>query len=145
MNAAILIALMFFLMPSRGAKDIAFRSELADAIVAATDDLQEQFLLASLPRWESSYRRDVAECRRKGPQGEVTAWQVLARNDAERARLCVSLEEDARMALERVRESLRSCSGLPAAERLAVYARGSCASVEGKRLSRVRWVDGGAR
>ncbi len=145
MIASILLAVMLSLMPSRGERDIAFRTELAEAVAAVTDDLQEQFLLVGIPRWESSYRRDVAECRRKGPQGEVSAWQILARNDAERRLLCVSLEGDARVALERIRESLTACSAFPARERLAVYARGSCTSHEGRRLSRVRWVDGGAR
>lgn len=145
MNASILLAVMLFLMPGRGATDVAFRLELAEAIAGVTDDLQEQLLLAGIPRWESSYRRDVAECRRKGPQGELGAWQILARNDDERRLLCVSLEGDARVALERIRESLKACASLPPPERLAVYARGRCSSVEGRRLSRLRWVDGGAR
>lgn len=145
MIVAILLALMLSLMPSRGADDIAFRTELAEAVAAVTDDLQEQFLLVGIPRWESSYRRDVAECRRKGPQGEITAWQILPRSDEERRRLCVSLEGDAMVALERIRESLQACAALPPSERLAVYARGRCSSSEGRRLSRHRWIDGGAR
>jgi hypothetical protein len=128
------------LLAHRGDDDIAFRSDLAAAIVAVTDDEHEQNLLASVARWESFYRRDVAECRKKGGAGEVTAFQILARGDAERARLCVSLEGDARVALGRIRESLAACRELPENERLAVYARGRCASVEGRRLSRVRWV-----
>jgi hypothetical protein len=128
------------LLAHRGDDDLAFRSELASAIVAVTDDEHEQNLLASIARWESFYRRDVGECRKKGGAGEVTAFQILARGDAERAKLCVSLEGDARIALARVRESLAACAALAAPDRLAAYARGRCTSIEGKRLSRVRWV-----
>lgn len=145
MIQSILLAVMLSLMPSRGLRDVALRTEIAEAITAVTDDFQEQLLLASIPRWESSYRRDVVECRLKGPQGEVTGWQILARNDAERARLCVSLEGDARVALERIRESLKACAALPPKWRLSAYTRGRCSSAEGRRLSRIRWIDGGAR
>lgn len=136
----ILFALMAWLMPVRGERDRAYRTELAEAVSTVTDDLQEQILLVAIPRWESSYRRDVGECRRKGPQGEVGAWQILARSDDERRLLCVSLAGDARVALARIRESVTACAALPAPDRLAVYARGRCSSAEGRRLSRVRWI-----
>ena len=128
------------LLAHRGDDDLAFRTELAAAIVAVTDDPQEQRQLAKIARYESSYSRDVAECRKKGSVGEVTSWQILARSDAERARLCISLESDARVALARIRESVSACRSLPVEERLAVYARGRCHSVEGRRLSRVRYA-----
>lgn len=140
MVLAILLATMAALMPTRGPADAGYRVELAEAVASVTDDLQEQLLLVAIPRWESSYRRDVGECRRKGPQGELGAWQILARSDDERRALCISLEGDARIALGRIRESLNACASLPPEERLAVYTRGSCWSVEGRRLSRVRWV-----
>ena len=76
----------------------------------------------------------------RGAAGEVTAWQILPRSRAERDRLCRSTAEDAIVAIERIRESRAACARLPTAERLALYARGSCASVEGRRLSRARWV-----
>lgn len=137
---AFLLGVTADLLPIRNEADRAFRLELVEAVVDVTDDPQEQLLLVAIPRWESSYRRDVAECRRRGPQGEVTAWQILPRSEAERARLCVSLAGDAQLALERIRESLGACASLPPHERLALYARGRCSSVEGRRLSRVRWI-----
>lgn len=140
MQALRVLVFMLRLLVQRDDADVVFRQELADAIVAVTADQHEQNLLASIARWESTYRRDVAECRKKGAAGEVTAWQILARGDAERASLCISLEGDARIALARIRESLKACAALPAAEQLAAYARGRCSSVEGRRLSRVRWV-----
>jgi len=139
---SVLRVLLFTLrvLVQRDDADIAFRLDLASAIVLATGDEHEQDLLASIARYESNYRVDVAECRKRGAAGEVSAWQIIARSDAERARLCVSLAGDARVALERIRESVRACAHLPAPERLAVYARGRCSSVEGRRLSRVRWA-----
>jgi hypothetical protein len=123
------------LLAHTGDEDLAYRTELAAAI-----DAQEQNQLAKIARYESSFRRDVGECRKRGSVGEVTAFQILARSDEERSRLCISLEGDARVALTRIRESVRACRHLPEDERLAVYARGRCSSVEGRRLSRVRWA-----
>lgn len=128
------------LLASSGDDDLSLRTDLASAIVAVTDDPQEQRQLAKIARFESSFRRDVAECRKKGAAGEVSAFQILARSDAERARLCISLEGDARVALGRIRESIAACRSLPVEERLAVYCRGRCTSVDGRRLSRVRFA-----
>lgn len=118
---------------------VHLRYEIAQACAAATPDETERFVCAKIPRYESNYREDVARCRVRGSAGEVTAWQILARSKEERARLCVSLEEDARVAVERIRESRRACRHLPPNEQLAIYTRGRCDSAEGKRLSRVRW------
>lgn len=144
-TAFLLLALMSELLPSRGGDDDAYRLELVTAVTSVTDNLQEQALLVGIPRWESSYRRDVGECRILGPQDERGPWQILPRSASEKLALCVSLAGDARIALERIRESLRACAALPAPERLAVYTRGRCSSALGRRLSRVRWVSvGGA-
>lgn len=116
-----------------------YRLELAGAIAAATNDPGRQLLLVRIARFESNYREDVGRCRLNGKAGDRSAFQVVPRNDGERARLCVSLVEDARLALERVEESLAACRHLPAPERLAVYARGRCDSEQGRALSRHRW------
>ena len=116
------------------------RTELASAIVSVTDDPQEQRQLAKIARYESSLRRDVADCRLLGKAGERGAWQIRARGAKERDRLCVSFADDARIALERIRESTRACRSLPPDERLSVYTRGSCRSVEGRRLSKTRFA-----
>lgn len=132
-----LFTLQLLAPPSEDA--VRHRVALVDAVQAATSDPLEQLVLLKVARFESSFRRDVGACRVRGPQGELGAWQILARSDAERARLCVSLEGDARVALERIRESRAACAHLPEPEQLATYARGSCSSREGRRLSRVRW------
>lgn len=131
---------MLRLLPARDDADIALRMQIAEAIVAVTDDEHEQDLLAKIARYESSYRADVASCERKGPQREVTAWQILPRGMADRKALCVSLEGDAAIALDRIRESLTACRRLPEPERLCAYARGNCTSALGKRMSKARWV-----
>lgn len=140
--AAVASILAFWdrMLPARTDAEVVVRVELATAIVDATDSWWERVQLAKIARYESNLRRDVADCVRRGPQGEVSAWQILPRSGAERQALCVSYEADAAIALERIHESLRACSREPEADRLALYARGSCSSVEGKRLSRTRWV-----
>lgn len=119
--------------------DTLYRMELVAACVEATEDRLERYLCAKIPRFESSYRVDIGRCEVKGAAGEVTAWQILPRSAAERARLCRSMVEDARVAIERIRESRGACRHLPKAEQLALYTRGRCDSDEAKRLSRVRW------
>lgn len=135
------VLVMLELLPARDAADLVLRWRLAHAIVAVTSDAHEQDLLASIARHESRFDEDVVACRRVGAAGDRTAWQIVTRNLAELLVLCRSLEDDAAIALDRVRESVRACRHLPPAERLAVYARGRCSSTEGQRLSRVRWID----
>lgn len=137
---AALVAFMGRLLPAQTDEDLAVRVELAEAIVEATSSPWERYQLAKIARFESNYRRDVADCARKGPQGELGAWQILPRSDEERRALCVSYAGDAAIALDRIRESVRACAREREEHRLALYARGRCDSAEGRRLSRVRWV-----
>jgi hypothetical protein len=119
--------------------DVELRWDLVTAIASVTDDETERFLLAKIARFESNYRADVADCRVRGALGEVGPWQVLPRSAAEREVACATLEGSARLALARIRESRLACRHLPIDEQLAVYAAGRCSSMEGRRLSRVRW------
>jgi hypothetical protein len=118
---------------------IRYRLEITEACFKATEDRTERYLCTKIPRFESSYREDVGRCLVKGAVGELTAWQILPRGFVDRARLCRSLEEDALVAVERIRESRSACHRLPNAEQLSLYARGNCVSEEGRRLSRHRW------
>lgn len=127
-------------LPARTDDELALRVELAAAIVSVTDDEQEQRQLARIARFESNYRREVATCAVLGPQREVTAWQILPRAGEDAAAMCTSFVAGAAVALERVRESTCACHFLPPPERLAVYARGRCSSMEGRRLSRIRYA-----
>lgn len=143
-----LLALSLRLLPidattDDGARALALRVEIAEACVSATDDRIERLLCMAIPRWESSYRTDVTRCAVRGAAGELGAWQVLPRSAAEAASLCVSVAGDARIAVGRLRESLKACRSLPWPDRLAVYTRGSCGSEEGRKLSRHRWPSDG--
>ena len=118
---------------------LAYRVELVGACVEATEDRSERYICVKVARYESNYREDVGRCTIIGKAGDKTAWQIVPRGAAEHARLCKTLVEDARFHLERVRESRAACRQLPKVEQLALYARGDCASEEGKRLSRHRF------
>ena len=118
---------------------LSYRRELVDACIEATTDRTERYVCIKVARYESDFREDVGRCKKRGKAGDRTAWQIVPRNAAEVARLCVTLADDARMHVERVRESRGACRHLPKAEQLSLYARGSCASEEGRRLSRNRW------
>ena len=138
---ASLLADMEHELPSASADALGYRLALARAIVTTTGDAWERRQLRKLARYESAFREDIGRCRVLGAAGDRGPWQVVPRSDAERARLCVSLEGDAELALERVHESVGACRWLPPEERLAVYARGACLSAEGRRLSRERWSE----
>lgn len=135
-----LIDYMTELLPPTAGEELETRRELAVAIRSVTADGQEQRQLARIARFESHFRRDVATCTLLGREGEKTAWQILARGSAEDRSLCVSFAGDAAIALARVRESTTACRHLPPEERLAIYARGSCSSKAGRRLSRIRYA-----
>ena len=123
----------------KGDAEMMYRLELVTACAEATDNRTERYICAKIARFESSYREDVGRCEVKGKEGEVTAWQIIPRNAAEKARLCVSLVEDARVMIERVRESRAACHHLPKSEQLALYTRGSCSSPDGRKLSTHRF------
>lgn len=134
-----LVAYMDRMLPATSGEELSMRWPLASAIAMVTDD-HERRQLARLARFESTFRLDVATCVVHGRAGEVTAWQLLPRPNESAAELCSSLERGAAVALARVRESVEACRSYPAAERLAVYARGRCSSADGRRLSRVRYA-----
>ena len=118
---------------------LSYRLELVNACAGATEDRTERYICVKVARFESDYREDAGRCEVRGKAGDRTAWQIVPRSPGEAGRLCQSLAEDARMHLERVRESRAACRHLPKAEQLALYARGNCTSEEGKKLSRHRF------
>lgn len=119
--------------------ELTYRVALVDACIAATTDRTERYICVKLARFESNYREDVGRCAIIGKANDKGAWQIVPRSKAEDARLCKTLEEDARFHVERVRESRAACRHLPKEEQLALYARGNCTSEEAKRLSRHRF------
>lgn len=89
MNFFLILSLMFDLAPSRGEKDFAFRRELAESIVAVTDDIAEQRTLALIAWYESSYRRSVARCEITGDKGKsLGVFQIQGMTRADQKAAC---------------------------------------------------------
>lgn len=129
-------------LPTSSWDDAMYRAELAQAIVAAEPTPHEARILLRIARWESHYRRDVGSCAIVGPSGhDLGPFQHVTTDARLRSRICGSLVEAARVARDDVRRSFGMCASNPPETRLAVYARGSCSSVEGQRLSRTRYVE----
>ena len=128
------------LLSPRDDDELAVRYELAEASELVAGDGQEGRQLLSIARFESNYRREVMTCEVLGKEGEVTAWQILVRRGEDAAWMCSDVVAGAVVALERLRESVAACRHLPPPDRLALYARGSCSSAQGRRLSRVRYA-----
>lgn len=128
------------LLPPRSDDELAARYEIAQAAELVAGDGQEERQLVRIARFESGFRRDVITCELLGREGEVTAWQILVRRGEDASWMCSDVVAGAIVALERLRESVAACRHLPPSERLALYARGSCSSAQGRRLSRVRYA-----
>jgi hypothetical protein len=109
---------------------------LAEPPLFAGDDgrARTAVLLAAIASVESGgFRGDVAFCRRPGDRGH--AWGLYQSHTA-RERVCSSVREATRVALEQVRESINACLPLDAPA-LAAYASGSCR--KGHSAARSRW------
>lgn len=140
-----MIALLFVLAslrlaPASGDALVA-RLELGQAAADVGATAYEARWLAAIAYRESTYHVDAV-----GDHGaSYCAYQVhLPRGARTREGLSgPDLLEDVRActreALRQLRASLHVCKRLPEAERLALYARGSCDSERGKKLSRDRW------
>ena len=115
------------------------RMDLVQACVDATEVRAERYICVKVARYESAFREDVGRCQINGKAGDKGAWQIVPRNASEEERLCKDLVTDARFHVERVRESRSACRHLPKWDQLAMYARGSCDSDEGRSLSRHRF------
>ena len=131
------LALTLAWSPLSGIRDLDRRVAVSVAIVQVTDDTHEQALLARIA-WVESRMTPSARCKKGRGRG---AWQVEARTRRDWLASCGPLDEQAALALERVRESLGACAHLEPKDRLAVYARGRCNDMRGRYLSRARWVD----
>lgn len=140
-----MIALLFLLAslrlaPASGDALVA-RAELGQAVADVGATRYEAAWLAAIGFRESTFRVDAV-----GDHGSsFCAFQIhLPRGARTREGLSgEDLTEDAhacaREALRQLRASLHVCKALPENERMALYARGSCASDRGRQLSRDRW------
>jgi hypothetical protein len=126
--------------PLVGVRDLDARLAVAHAIVSTDADPHEQLLLARIALLESRMVPRVGRCAPGTTGGGRGAWQNVPRTRSDYLASCGPLEEQASLALERVRESLEVCAHRPEDEQLGVYAAGSCSSKRARRLSRERWV-----
>lgn len=138
MNALRVLLLMLTLCPARGDKDIAFRMELAQAIVDVTDDVVEQNTLARLAWFESSYRRAVARCEILGDRGKSRGvFQIQGITAYDRKAACGSLAQQTELAVRYIRRSAEACPKNEGAMKLAVYVSGRCD--RGQAAAKLRW------
>lgn len=115
------------------------RLNLASAIVETSDSADDWALLARISRWESFYRPDVFDCRKRSKVGASGPFQVIPRSKAEGILICTDWIESGKAALMRVQESRTICKALPKAEQLAQYTTGKCEKL-GKMMSRMRYA-----
>lgn len=140
-----MIALLFVLAslrlaPATGDALVA-RLELGQAAADVGATAYEARWLAAIAYRESTYRLDAVGDHGSSfcafqihlPRGARTRDGFRGPDLLEDAHACT------REALRQLRASLRVCKALPESERMALYARGSCASERGRKLSRDRW------
>lgn len=117
--------------PAALATSIDAAVEHADPLPGLTRE-QTALVMLAVAFKESSWSAAVDDHRVRGPAGECGLWQVMPVG-----RVCAHTRDDeARIALERMRRSFRACRALPGDERLAVYTSGSCS--RGRAASRAR-------
>jgi len=134
---------LFSLEPRNVSLDLGVANDAAVGIAAVTTEPWEAETLARIARWESGLRKSVANCTIIGKIGERGIFQVLPRSQAERVDLCSSdISKQARIALERVRESKSVCErqGHRGADTLGIYTHGRC--IKGNRFAAFRYGDG---
>jgi hypothetical protein len=118
---------MLALAPYRDDADLLLRTQLADAIVQATDDAREQTVLARLAWFESNYRRHVASCKVKGDHGAALGlFQIQPRSKRDREQACGTLADQVDVALRFLRRSIEVCSANRGSAKLNAYTSGRC-------------------
>jgi hypothetical protein len=147
LQAAIVFAISLMDRSNNGLSyDKQIVTDVAIACVAVTTDLSEIETLIKISRWESGgYRKDVANCKVKGDNGQAYGlFQVHPRTNKEAKELCGTYLEQATIALDRVRESRIMCAkqGRKGADSLAGYTVGTC--VKSEPQAKLRWGDGKA-
>ena len=144
MTSLLLLLTMLTILPARGDADIHARWTLAQAIAAATADVDEQNLLVAVALRESNFAPAAKGDFHGGKATSFCAFQLHLPGGSRTAEgwsgedVAADVTKCTQAALRRVRQSQTTCSFLPKEERLAVYAAGRCDSEAGRRLSRDR-------
>ena len=147
LQAAIVFALSLMDHSNSGLPyDHVMVTEVATACASITTDPSEVETLIKISRWESGgYRKDVANCKVKGDNGQAYGlFQVHPRTNKEAKELCGTYAEQAAIALDRVRESAKMCAqfGRKGSDSLAGYTAGTC--IKGEPNAKLRWGNGKA-
>lgn len=113
--------------------DYQVMEDAVTAIVSITDDIQEAETLIRIARWESGgFRKDIATCKVKGDHGQAMGlFQVHPFTSSQVIDCCSSdYKDQARVALERVRDSVAICRmhGYRGSDLLGQYTSGRCSS-----------------
>jgi hypothetical protein len=147
LQAAIVFAISLMDRSNSGLSyDKQMVTDVVTACASVTNDPSEVETLIKISRWESGgYRKDVANCKIKGDNGQAYGlFQVHPRTSKEAKELCGTYAEQAAIALDRVRESRKMCAqfGRKGSDSLAGYTVGTC--VKSEPQARLRWGDGKA-
>jgi hypothetical protein len=135
MLALYITALAALLAPTRDVSAFAetvarFAMEERPLFVGDEDRHKTVALLTAVAFRESSFQLSAV-----GDQGRSVCWmQILNGGKA----LLADGDACIRRGIVMLRESMTACAHLPSSERLSLYARGTCASADGRRLSRDR-------
>ena len=147
LQAAIVFALSLMDRSNGGLPyDHQMVTDVVAGCVSVTNDPSEVETLIKISRWESGgYRKDVANCKVKGDNGQAYGlFQVHPRTSKEAKELCGTYAEQATIALDRVRESAKMCAqfGRKGSDSLAGYTVGTC--VKNEQHAKLRWGNGKA-
>lgn len=145
LQAAIVFALSLMDRSNNGLPyDHQIVTDVTTACVSVTNDPSEVETLIKISRWESGgYRKDVANCKTKGDNGQAYGlFQVHPRTNKEAKELCGTYVEQATIALDRMRESAKMCAqfGRKGSDSLAGYTAGTC--IKGEPQAKLRWGNG---
>jgi len=123
---AVVLVWMHALAPGRDVDALAW------AVASVAESREEAALITAIAYRESSLDNSAI-----GDHGRsVCALQILNGSRS----LLLDVGACVRRGTLMLRESRRACASLPPSERMAVFARGKCSSVEGRRLSRDRFA-----
>lgn len=106
-------------------------TDVVEAIVSVTSDVQESSTLLSIARWESGgFRLDIATCVIRGDNNlALGTWQVHAFSKTEYIALCSNnFRDQAKVALFHLRDSVSVCKmhGYRGSALITIYTSGFC-------------------
>lgn len=117
--------------------------EVVRATISVSAEVWQVETLLLIARGESGFDKDVVHCKRLNSFGARGTFQVVPRSNEEMVASCSHLLEDqARLALARIQESIEACEkvGIHGRDSLGIYTHGRC--FVGNQFSRKRYGNG---